>query len=164
MSDYKKKLEQIISSTIENSIQDGALDAGNVFYLIFHIFKPAGKNNEIEALKRVVDKFSGYSFEHAFIHIGKGHNYRFFMYDGDYQNPKFTIKKRYFGQNLRGTLVEVNQKRGFLGLQPNSSVFYKIDIHRESSSDKPHEHETALSGYRAYIRDIRGHVSGFTSG
>jgi len=132
MDDYKDKLEQVISSTIETSIQDGTLDTDEVFYLIFHIFKPAGRNNEIKALERVVDKFSNYSFEHAFIHIGRGHNYRFFMYDEGNQGPQFNLK-RGLGQNLRGTFIQINRKRGFIGLQPNSSVFYKVDIHKSSS-------------------------------
>ncbi len=132
MGDYKDKLEQIVSSAIEDSIQDGMLDTDQVFYLIFHIFKPAGKDNEIEALKRVISKFANYSFEYAFIHIGTGHNYRFFTYEEDDKGAQFTLE-RGFGQNLRGTLIQINQKRGFLGLRPRSSVFHKIDIHKDSS-------------------------------
>lgn len=132
MSDYKNKLEQVISSTIENCIQDGILDTDETFYLIFHIFKRAGKNNEIKALERVINKFSKYSFEHAFVHIGRSHNYRFFMYKRKHQNPQFELK-RGLGQNLRGTFIQINRKRAFLGLHPNTSAFYKIDIHKNSS-------------------------------
>lgn len=132
MVDYKDKLEQIVSSAMEDSIQDGTLDTDQVIYLIFHIFKPAGKDNEIEALRRVINKFRGHSVEYAFIHIGTGHNYRFFTYDESDQGAVFN-EKRGFGQNLRGTLVQVNQTLGFLGLRPRSSVFHKIEIHKSSS-------------------------------
>ena len=128
MSDYEDKLEQVITTTIENSIEDGTLNTNEVFYLIFHIFKPAGKNNEIKALERVMSKFSNHSFEYAFIHIGRGHNYRFFIYEEEDQVPKFKLKGG-LGQNEKGTFIQVSQRRGFLGLQPSSSTFYKIDIH-----------------------------------
>lgn len=132
MTDYKDKLEQVISSTVENSIKDGTLDTDKPFYLIFHIFKPAGKDNEIEALDRVINKFSKYSFEYAFVHIGDGHNYRFFTYEESEQGPRFKLK-RGLAQNIRGTLIQINPTRGFLELRPNSSVFFKIDIHKKSS-------------------------------
>jgi len=125
-------LERIVLSAIEESIRDGTLDTNQVIYLIFHIFKPAGKDNEIEALKRVLNRFRGQSVEYAFVHIGTGHNYRFFTYDESLQGAKFN-EKRGFGQNLRGTLIQVNQRLGFIGLRPGSSVFHKIDIHRSSS-------------------------------
>ncbi|HNT74603.1 MAG TPA: hypothetical protein PKH77_06265 [Anaerolineae bacterium] len=132
MTDYRDKLEQVISSTIESCIKDGTLDTDKTFYLIFHIFKPAGKDNEIEALDHVINRFSNYSFEYAFVHIGENHNYRFFTYEESAQGPQF-ILKRGLGQNLRGTLIQINPKRGFLGLRPNSAAFYKIDIHEKSS-------------------------------
>jgi len=132
MVDYRDKLEQVVSSAIERSIRDGTLDTEQTFYLIFHIFKPAGRNTEISALKSVFTKFKNYSFEHAFVHLGTGHNYRFFTYakDGDGVQP---TERNSLGKNLRGTLIEVNRRRGFLGLRSGSSIFHKIDIHKESS-------------------------------
>lgn len=132
MKNYEECLEQIISETIINIIKNGILNTEKVFYLIFHIFKPAGKDNEIKALERVIDKFSNYSFEHAFIHIGNGHNYRFFTYKNVEQGTQL-ITEGNFIPNRRGTLIEINNRMEFLGLQTNNSVFYKIDIHKKSS-------------------------------
>ena len=132
MTDYKEKLEQVISSIVESSIKDGTLDTDKTFYLIFHIFKPAGKDNEIEALDRVIKRFSKYSFEYAFVHIGENHNYRFFTYEESTHGPRFNLRNG-FAQNLRGTFIQVSRTRGFLGLRSKSSSFYKIDIHKKSS-------------------------------
>ncbi|MCG2785888.1 MAG: hypothetical protein L6461_12355 [Anaerolineae bacterium] len=132
MVDYRDKLEQIISSTVESSLKDGTLDVDKTFYLIFHIFKPAGKDNEIEALKQVIRRFSMYSFKYAFVHIGENHNYRFFTCEENDQGPQSTSKS-VLSQNLRGTYIKINPSRGFLGLRPKSSAFFKIDIHKQSS-------------------------------
>lgn len=133
MENYSNSLEKIVTSAIESSINDGILDTSLPFHLIFHIFKPAGKDNEIKALENALKRFSRYSFKHVFVHIGRGHNYRFFMYDGQEESPQFRVNKRGFGQNLRGTLIKINDRRAFLGLQQYNSVFYKIDVHEDST-------------------------------
>ena len=132
MEDYKKNLEKILISTIDKSIEDGSLETENPFSLIFHIFKPAGKDNEIAALQNVIAKYSSYSFEYTFVHIGDGHNYRFFTFDEVNGLPKFEMKSG-FGQNYRGTFIKINNNLGFLGLQANNSVFLKIAIDERSS-------------------------------
>ncbi|NUM42585.1 MAG: hypothetical protein HUU45_13245 [Leptospiraceae bacterium] len=131
MVDYREKLEEVISTTIENSITDGILNTDKPIYLIFHIFKPAGKDNEIEALDRVIKRFSKYSFKYAFVHIGENHNYRFFTYEEN--APPSLTSRNVLSQNKRGTLIKVTPTRGFLGLRSKSSTFFKIDIHRKSN-------------------------------
>lgn len=131
MNNYQESLEQIVTSTIENSIQDGTLDSSKTLYLIFHIFKPAGKDNKIKALENVVKKFSRHSIMWAFVHIGDGHNYRFFTYIEEGKALKFESKG--LGQNNRGTFIKLNNNTSFLGLKSNSSTFIKIVIDSRSS-------------------------------
>jgi hypothetical protein len=132
MEDYRQNLENLLISTIKESIENGSLDTENPFSLIFHIFKPAGEDSEIKALQNVIAKYSNYSFEYTFVHIGDGHNYRFFTFDDISQQPKFDIKNG-FGQNQRGTFIRINDNFGFLGLNTDSSVFLKIEIDDRSS-------------------------------
>lgn len=132
MENYRKDLEEVLVSTIKKNIEDGSLETEIPFSLIFHIFKPAGEDNEIKALQNVIAKYSNYIFEYTFVHIGDGHNYRFFTFDEINNQPKFEMKNG-FGQNQRGTFIKINDNLGFLGLQPNNSVFLKIAIDERSS-------------------------------
>jgi len=132
MEDYQKMLERTLSSNIKEYISAGILDSSKIFRIIFHIFKPAGKNNEIKSLMNVIDKLSNYSFEYAFIHIGAGHNYRFFTYEGNLSNPKFILKGN-SSINERGTSIKINKHLGFIGLSEKSSTFIKVQVDNRSS-------------------------------
>lgn len=129
MDNYKENLENIISTSIKQNIENGIIDNKREFLLIFHIFKTAGKNNEILALKNVLKKYSQYNFKCSFIHIGLGHNYRFFTYD--FNNNRIMLDYK----NERGTYIKVNDKLAFLNLQQTSSNFIKIDVHSKSTFD-----------------------------
>ena len=132
MRDYRKNLEEILSEIVQKNIDNGTLEVENPVHLLFHIFKSAGKDNEIKALENVVKKFADYSFEYSYIHIGEGHNYRFFTFEENNNAPKFEMK-RGLGQNQRGTLIKINDRLGFLCLRPNSSTFIKIEIDERSN-------------------------------
>ncbi len=127
MDSYKMNLENIISTSIKENIENGIIDTKKEFLLIFHIFKTAGKNNEIKALQNVLKNYSQYNFKYSFIHIGLGHNYRFFTYN--FENNKIKINN----QNTRGTYIKANDNLVFLNLQPNNSNFIKIETHSAST-------------------------------
>lgn len=120
MEDYRKNLEQLLTENIQKYIDDGILEVGIPFNLIFHIYKSAGKDNEIKALENVIKKFSNYQFEYTFVHIGFGHNYRLFA--------KSIDKKQ-----RRGIFAKINDWLGFLCLTPVSSNYCKIEIDKRSS-------------------------------
>jgi hypothetical protein len=132
MENYPTSLEKILTKSIQTAIDDEILDVNKPFHLMFHVFKEVGKNNEIKALIRTVKKFSKYRFKYTFVHIGNGHNYRFFTYSEINQRIKFNLKKG-LGQNERGTFIKINDTMGFLGLQPLNSVFHKITIDERST-------------------------------
>lgn len=132
MENYPTSLEKILTKSIQTAIDDEILDIDKPFHLMFHVFKEVGKNNEIKALIRTVKKFSKYQFKYTFVHIGSGHNYRFFTYSESNQVLNFDLKGN-FGQNKRGTFIKINEKMGFLGLQPLNSVFHKISIDKRST-------------------------------
>jgi len=134
MNSYRQKLEDVLFENIQEYIQTGILDISNSCRLIFHIFKSVGKNNEIQALNNVMSKFAGYKFEYAFIHVGVGHNYRFFTYEGSISNPVFETKNRR-GLNKRGTFVKINNRLGFVCLSEKSAAFLKLQIDERSSFD-----------------------------
>lgn len=132
MENYQTFLEKSITEIISQNIANGVLDKKQDFLLIFHIFKPAGKDNEIKALKNIISKFVDYRFNYTFVHIGDGHNYCFFSYE--HTSSQFVFKKKNdLGLNDRGTFVKIHNKQGFLGLNPTSSKFLKIDIHKDST-------------------------------
>jgi hypothetical protein len=132
MNNYEKNLEEIIKAAIESCIADYTIDTDQTVYLVFHIFKKAGKDNEIKALRNVLRHFSKYSFEYTFVHIGEGHNLRFFTYENAYEKIKFDIKNGK-AQNKRGVFIRLTDRSGFIGLKPTSSVFLKVDVHKQSS-------------------------------
>lgn len=132
MKDYRENLQKIVSSTIDKGIEDGIIETDKPISLIFHIFKPAGEDNEIKALQNVIANYPKYDFEYSFVHIGDGHNYRFFTFDEVNNKPKFEIKGG-FGQNQRGTFIKINDRFGFLGLRSNSAVFLRIGIDKRSN-------------------------------
>lgn len=132
MQNYREKLEEILTQVIQNNIDNETLEKDKPVHLIFHIFKSAGKDNEIKALENVVAKFTDYSFEYSYIHIGEGHNYRFFTFEENNGTAKFEVK-RGLGQNQRGTFLKINDRLGFLSLRPNSSTFMKIEIDERSN-------------------------------
>ncbi|MCC6725242.1 MAG: hypothetical protein IT258_12085 [Saprospiraceae bacterium] len=120
MDDYREKLEKLLIENIQKYIDDGILEADKPFNLVFHIYKSAGKNNEIRALENVINKFSNHQFEYTFVHIGYGHNYRLFAQSVD-------EKQR------RGIFVKINNRLGFLCLTSVSSNYCKIEIDQRSS-------------------------------
>lgn len=132
MDDYMRYLEESLTNTIVDYINNGILETNKTFYLIFHLYKSAGKENEIKALGNIVKKFSAYDFEYAFIHIGDGHNYRFFHFELNENIEKFEEKKG-LGQNKRGSFIIINEELGFLGLSKDSSTFLKMEIDYRSS-------------------------------
>jgi hypothetical protein len=123
MDDYSGKLMESLLESIELFINLGILDKEKKFRLIFHLFKPSGKKNELAALNKVVSKLSNYSFEYAFVHIGYQHNYRFFnIIDINFVSP-----------NSRGHFIKLNENMGFLCLKENSSSFIKISVDERSN-------------------------------
>lgn len=132
MKDYPVSLEKILTKSIQIAIDDEILDIERPFHLMFHVYKEVGQNNEIKALIKTVKKFSKYNFKYTFVHIGDGHNYRFFTYEERNNKKEFDLK-RGFGQNKRGTFIKINDRMGFLGLQPSNSIFHKIAIDKRST-------------------------------
>lgn len=132
MENYRESLEEILEQIIQKNIHNGTLEIESPVHLLFHIFKSAGKDNEIKALENVIAKFTDYSFEYSYVHIGEGHNYRFFTFEEKGNLPKFEVK-RGLGQNQRGSFIKINDRLGFLCLRPNSSTFIKIEIDERSN-------------------------------
>lgn len=127
MDDYQKKLEDLIFGTIQEYINAGILNSNNKIRLIFHLFKKAGKENEILALKKAVEKFKDLDIEHMFIHVGDGHNYRFYSVDNSSDNHRVLDAQK------RGRCLVINDKLAFISLRKNSSTYTKIEIDKRSN-------------------------------
>lgn len=136
MENYEEYLESLLIENINQYIEDGILETDEVFQLTFHLYKPAGKKNEIKALKKVIDNFKNYDFKYSFVHIGLGHNYRFFPFKTNFiQN-----------NNIRGTFIKINNHLGFVSLSSDSSTFCKVEI--DTRSNHVNLEETVIQVYQ----------------
>lgn len=128
IQDYKKKLENVIYKAIKNNLDNHLLDKKKKVYLIFHLFKKAGKDNEIEALRNAINRFKHLEIDFMFIHAGDGHNYRFYAFDLLKED-----KYRMISIHKRGRYLRINKELAFVALKKNSTIYKKIEIDNRSS-------------------------------
>ncbi len=128
IDEYESYLSNYIYKSVRKCLDGRILDSSKPIYLVFHLFKKAGKYNEIKALQDAISKFPDLDFKYTYIYIGDGHNFQ--MYST--KIPSFEDGTGY--QNLeRGTLLQINSELGFLALKKNSSRCCKIEIDYRSN-------------------------------
>lgn len=115
---YSSVLEEYLYQTLSKVIEN-YIDTGERFRLIFHLFKSAGKDNEVKAVENVTKRLSNFQFDFALVHLGYGHNYR--LYNND-------------GKNVidRGTFVKVDPRVALVQFVPKSCLPLKVELDRRS--------------------------------
>lgn len=115
IENYPKELEKLITELFETLLV-GEKDV----HLIFHIYKSVGKNKEVYALERVLERYSSINISYAFVHLNYGHNFRLYFNDGK--------------DNLRkGQFIRLNQMESLLVVNDSSSIPLKITIDKHSN-------------------------------
>ena len=99
--DYKNVLKDYLITLITNLINSENISHDKEIRLIFHLFKPAGKFNEIWAIQEAISQFGNYNIEFAILHLNEGHNFRVFAQKG-------TILPQ------RGLLIELSANKKLL--------------------------------------------------
>lgn len=123
---YSQKLEKLISTSISQNINSGIINRNNTIYLTFHLFKKAGKNNEIEALQNALKHYAHLDINYMFVYAGEGHNFRFYPFENE-----VTIEN--FSNTQRGTFLKINNRLGFIALKKDSSRYLKVEIDKRSN-------------------------------
>ena len=115
IENYPKELEKLIIELFET-----LLVGEKEVHLIFHIYKSVGKNKEVYALERVLERYSSINISYAFVHLNYGHNFRLYFNDGK--------------DNLRkGQFIRLNQMESLLVVNDSSSIPLKITIDKHSN-------------------------------
>lgn len=113
--DYSKNLENYLVKGLRLSFEKKNISEGDTVRLVFHIFKEAGKDYEIEAIENALAKFRAYSIKYALVHLSYNHNYRIFLNEGK-------------GQPRRGTLAQITTYQALLHLGGKSApVLVRLD-------------------------------------
>jgi hypothetical protein len=128
IDDYNEYLIKVIKKSIDECLAIKALDPLKPIYMVFHLFKKAGKYNEVDALQKAINSYPHLDMKYSFVYVGDGHNYRF--YDFKYASDKSVIG---FGTVNRGKIIKLNEELSFISLRKNSSVFSKIEIDSRSN-------------------------------
>lgn len=79
---YSKDLKKYLFNLINELISSESIDKTDEIRLVFHLYKPAGRKNEILAITNVLDKFKDFKIEYAILHIDQEHELRIFANQG----------------------------------------------------------------------------------
>ncbi len=128
IDDYNKYLVKVIRKSIDECLAIKVLNSQKPIYVVFHLFKKAGKYNEVDALQQAISFYPSLDIKYSFVYVGDGHNYRF--YDFKYGTDNSVIG---FSNIPRGTAIKLNEHLSFISLRKTSSVFSKVEIDSRSS-------------------------------
>lgn len=116
--DYAQNLETYLYDTLKEVI-DTHINTSKSFRLIFHIYKSAAQEYELEAIEKLIRRFKDYTFDYALLHLGYGHNYRLYGDDGK-------------GHLKKGSYVQITPFIGLLHFVPDSTLPLKIELDKRS--------------------------------
>lgn len=117
-NNYAKNLEDHLYKTLLPLVKE--MNKSGTFRLIFHLFKSASAEYEITAINNLKNRFSGYNFEYALVHLAYGHNFRLYNDDG---------KK----ENNQGTYIQLSNHSALLHFVKPSDLPLKIDLDKRST-------------------------------
>lgn len=143
-SEYKDALLESLRDTITKVKCAMNWQSNNHIRLVFHSFKPL-KNNEAEAVKKLMEELGEYDVEYAFIHIVKDHPFILFDegQDGVWDYETQTSGKGKFSPQ-RGIFFRISKSEVLLSLTGAKEVKRPQDgipapvllrLHRESTFD-----------------------------
>ena len=112
---FKDELTNSLRKTLEKIARQMNWTRGEHIRLIFHAFKPF-KNEEADAVKKVVNELGEYDAEYAFVHVVEDHPY--FIFDTgqpgvkDYESKYKSLKGTYAPE--RGDFLKLSEYEALL--------------------------------------------------
>lgn len=143
MGEYAKNLERYLIDTLTQAFDRQGLSEGDRVRLLFHLFKEAGREYELEAVKNALKHFKAYDIQYSLVHLSYNHNFRVFNNEGR-SAPD------------RGTFVQLSYRQALLHLGGRSVVPIQVRLDRRSEYKDIYEitrqvlYFTHLS-YRSFI-------------
>lgn len=119
LDDYAKNLEDYLVRGLAKAFEKKNISEGDSIRLVFHLFKDAGKEYEIEAIQNALTYFREYSVEYALVHLSDNHNYRMYRSKGS-------------TQIIRGTYVQITSLQSLLHLGGSSTVPILVKLDKRS--------------------------------
>lgn len=116
---YVENLSSYLYSTLDGVIKNH-INIDNEFRIIIHLFKSASNRYEIHAVEKAIQNFHDLSFKYALVHLGYGHNFRFYSNDGH-------------SEINRGTYLKLDSHSALLHFVPKSDLPLYIQLDRRST-------------------------------
>ena len=143
MEEYTKNLERYLIDTLKRAFLQKGLSEGDRVRLIFHLFKEAGREHELEAVDNALKHFKAYDIQYSLVHLSYNHNFRIFANQG-HRAP------------ARGTFIQLSYRQALLHLGGRSVVPIQVRLDERSEYKDIYEitkqvlYFTHLS-YRSFI-------------
>ena len=143
MAEYAKNLEIYLINTLEHAFHEKNLSEGDRVRLIFHLFKEAGREYELEAVDNALKHFEAYDIQYSLVHLSYNHNFRIFANQGRHAPA-------------RGTFIQLSYRQALLHLGGRSVVPIQVRLDKRSEYKDIYEitrqvlYFTHLS-YRSFI-------------
>ena len=119
MGEYTKNLERYLIDTLTQAFDKQGLSEGDRIRLIFHLFKEAGREYELEAVHNVLEHFKEYDIQYSLVHLSYHHNFRIFTNQGRHAPA-------------RGTFIQLSYRQALLHLGGRSVVPIQIRLDKRS--------------------------------
>lgn len=117
---YAQNLERYLTEAVKNLITSRGIGKGDSLRLIFHLSKEAGKNHEIRAIDRTLQRFKDYDIQFGIVHLSYNHNLRVFQDGGK-------------GIPIRGTYIQVSTLQALLHLGKGTKVPILVRLDKRST-------------------------------
>ena len=119
MGEYAKNLERYLIDTLTQAFDKQGLSEGDRVRLIFHLFKEAGREYELEAVSNALKHFKAYDIQYSLVHLSYNHNFRIFANQG-HDAP------------ARGTFIQLSYRQALLHLGGRSVVPIQVRLDKRS--------------------------------
>ncbi len=120
LTNYASDLENHLTNSINNLIEQKGLQNSDPIRLIFHLSKEAGKKYELKAIENTLVKFKDYDIQFGIVHLSYNHNLRIFLNGGN-DIPQ------------RGTFIQISTFQTLLHLGKGTKVPILVRLDQRST-------------------------------
>lgn len=120
LTNYAYDLENHLTNSINNLIEQKGLQNSDPIRLIFHLSKEAGKKYELKAIENTLAKFKDYDIQFGIVHLSYNHNLRIFLNGGN-DIPQ------------RGTFIQISTFQALLHLGKGTKVPILVRLDQRST-------------------------------
>lgn len=120
LTNYASDLENHLTNSITNLIEQKGLQNSDPIRLIFHLSKEAGKKYELKAIENTLVKFKNYDIQFGIVHLSYNHNLRIFLNGGN-DIPQ------------RGTFIQISTFQALLHLGKGTKIPILVRLDQRST-------------------------------